>query len=720
MFMPIFSAHFSPRFFAHVLAMTALILLPSLSPAGEIDIQADDVHYDAEQKSYIAIGAVTISRDGRMLLAEQVRYNQDSGMINALGNVQLRTIDGTILYADEMRIDDTLTREKAKNFRIKTSQGTRIAANSLTKTDDTARYFQDFVYTPCLPCKEDPTAPPAWQVSAKEAEHNLESKDYILRDAVIRVGGWPVFYTPYFSHPDSSVKRRTGFLQPTYGQTEKLGQYVITPYFVDLGSDKNLLITPTTTEFDGSVVALDYGQALNTGTLSAKTSYGEMDLPEEQGKQAVGHYDFTLTMRPQSHVAFGGNIRHVSNPGYLEKLPVTSSKFGLLYDSHAYWRQYGTQNPRNRIATKAVSYRDYRTSVDVDEAPSLVPEIQAQYYGDTDSYGGRLRYDFAAHHIRQKDVANTQNLSLGGGYQIGQILPYGIVADYNASLEGSLFRYSSNQTNLDSGTHTQLYPRLHGSWRLPYQRDFDGATGVFEPVASFSLSPLSVNSSTLPNQDSGVMGSNETLLFSSEKISGKTRRDDSTRLGLAAEYSHYWETGTIASLLLGRNFEFRAPSLHARDVAMKRLEKRDDDYIMRLRLQHRNSLFLENRMTFDNEDSHQLNSHGLEASWANMFSGFSPKLSYTFLRQDTIRNLAGQQQFTAGFSQRIGEFWTLSSDAHYDLNNIEDKFRNGTLRLGYDDECLKIFGFYTRDKSKSHYTEEEQIWGMTFQLKFGS
>ena len=706
--------------FACLPAIAALMLFwPATSKAGEIDIQADDVHYDAEQQNYIAVGDVVVSRNGSVLLAERIRYDQNTGIIHATGNVQLQTPDGSVLHSDEMRVDDTLVRENLSNFRAKTSGGARIAASTLTKTDETARHFEHFVYTPCIPCKDDPALPPTWQVKASEAEHNLESKDYILRNAVIELGGWPVFYTPYFSHPDATVKRRTGFLQPTYGQTESLGQYLITPYFVDIALDKNLLITPTATEDGGNVVAMDYTQAFDTGTLSAKASYGEVELLKDQGKDPAGHYEVQLSMQPQKHIQLGARIRHVSNPGYLSKLPVSSSRFGDLYNSHAYWRQYGADNPRNRIEAKAVSYRDHRSSVDVDKAPFLVPEVGGQYYAKTDSYGGRFRYDFSVRHIQQEDIANTQSLSIGTDYKIGQILPYGIIADYHAGIEGSLFRYQSDKAGLKSDSHAQLYPRLHGSWRLPYQRSFDDAVGVFEPIASFSLSPFSVNDGDLPNQDSGVLVSNETLLFSSEKISGKTRRDDSTRLSLAVEYNHYWETGTIASLLLGRNFEFRAASLSNKDIAMKRFEERDDDYIMRARLRHTNGMFFENRTTFDN-DRHRINSHELETSWANMLPGFSPTLNYIVQRKDTERKLEGTHQFTAGFTQEIGEFWSLTGKTHYDLDNAQDKFRNGSLRLVYDDECLKIFGFYKRDKSKSQYTEEEQIWGMTLQLKFGA
>ena len=41
-------------------------------------------------------------------------------------------------------------------------------------------------------------------------------------------------YTPYLSHSDPTVERRTGFLIPTYGSDTDLGQFISTPYYINI------------------------------------------------------------------------------------------------------------------------------------------------------------------------------------------------------------------------------------------------------------------------------------------------------------------------------------------------------------------------------------------------------------------------------------------------------------------------------------------------------
>ena len=55
----------------------------------------------------------------------------------------------------------------------------------------------------------------------------------------------PVLYFPKFFHPDPSVKRRSGFLQPQFNNSETLGSSLYIPYFKTLGPDKDLTFKPT-------------------------------------------------------------------------------------------------------------------------------------------------------------------------------------------------------------------------------------------------------------------------------------------------------------------------------------------------------------------------------------------------------------------------------------------------------------------------------------------
>ena len=92
------------------------------------------------------------------------------------------------------------------------SDRSRLAANAARRTNGNRTDMRRGVYSPCDLCKDDPTAPPAWQLKARQITDDKELKQLEFRDAIMEIDGWPVFYTPYMSAPDPSVKRASGFL----------------------------------------------------------------------------------------------------------------------------------------------------------------------------------------------------------------------------------------------------------------------------------------------------------------------------------------------------------------------------------------------------------------------------------------------------------------------------------------------------------------------------
>ena len=47
-------------------------------------------------------------------------------------------------------------------------------------------------------------------------KHDRKKKTIFYNNAVIKVYDIPIFYTPYLSHPDPSVDRRSGFLPQVF------------------------------------------------------------------------------------------------------------------------------------------------------------------------------------------------------------------------------------------------------------------------------------------------------------------------------------------------------------------------------------------------------------------------------------------------------------------------------------------------------------------------
>jgi LPS-assembly protein len=93
-------------------------------------------------------------------------------------------------------------------------------------------------------CKINDDCPP-WSIKAEEIIHDKIKKDMIYKNAILKIYDIPVLYFPRFFHPDPSVKRRSGFLQPQFNNSETLGSSLFVPYFKTLGHNKDLTIKPT-------------------------------------------------------------------------------------------------------------------------------------------------------------------------------------------------------------------------------------------------------------------------------------------------------------------------------------------------------------------------------------------------------------------------------------------------------------------------------------------
>jgi LPS-assembly protein len=92
-------------------------------------------------------------------------------------------------------------------------------------------------------CKKTDNCPP-WVLNAEKIEHNKVKKTINYKNALLKLYDVPVFYFPRFFHPDPTVKRQSGFLMPTFSQSNNLGNYVSIPYFNALSKSSDLTFSP--------------------------------------------------------------------------------------------------------------------------------------------------------------------------------------------------------------------------------------------------------------------------------------------------------------------------------------------------------------------------------------------------------------------------------------------------------------------------------------------
>src|SRR5262249_15718520 len=114
-------------------------------------------------------------------------------------------------------------------------------------------------------------------------------------DAKLEFFGVPFLYMPYFSAPDPTVKRKSGFLVPTYSTSTVYGAGVSVPYYWALAPDYDLTVTPMITSRQGPLLQAEWRQRLgNSGQTVRATGIFQLekDVFLNGGLPTPGYRDF--------------------------------------------------------------------------------------------------------------------------------------------------------------------------------------------------------------------------------------------------------------------------------------------------------------------------------------------------------------------------------------------------------------------------------------------
>ncbi len=197
-----------------MLAMGPASLHASDLPSGDapVDLAADELIYAQDGNVVTATGNVEITQAGYVLLADQVEYHQDADRMLAVGNVSLLQLGGNVLFADEIELSDQMRNGFIKSVRLLLSDQSRMAAREGERRNGQVMELHKVLYSPCRICDDEPEKAPLWQIKAGQVTHDQEKKTISYRNAFLELWGVPVAYSPYFSHPDPSVKRKSGFI----------------------------------------------------------------------------------------------------------------------------------------------------------------------------------------------------------------------------------------------------------------------------------------------------------------------------------------------------------------------------------------------------------------------------------------------------------------------------------------------------------------------------
>lgn len=230
-----------------------------------LDINADEVNLALDHISVFS-GDVKVTHNGQVLTTDRATYNKETGLVTARGNVVSRD-DSLRLEADSGTWSVGNEQGSANNadYFLRES-GARGHASVIKRKGDVRTDLFDASYTTC------PESSDAWQLQAKTVNLNHETAIGTARNVTLKLGGWPVLFTPYLSLPLDDA-RKSGLLAPTIGNSNKTGFDLRTPYYWNISPNHDATIAPRWMSERGLMLEGEYRYLFSSNRGSLKGAF---------------------------------------------------------------------------------------------------------------------------------------------------------------------------------------------------------------------------------------------------------------------------------------------------------------------------------------------------------------------------------------------------------------------------------------------------------------
>ena len=211
----------------------------------EIKIIADELFINEKDNVIKAAGnAIAASERGQKIRSDELVYYNITNEIISTGSVVVNDEFGNTYFATKILSDGETDSIQGSSVSVRLNDGSRAVGSTLKKSNDIT-VINDAEYTPCIEERYLIKNCPGWKLKSKKIYQNHNTKTIHYDHAKIELFNIPVFYLPYFSHPDPSVKKRSGLLMPTVETDSQLGDIFSIPIFYNIQNNKDLTFTPT-------------------------------------------------------------------------------------------------------------------------------------------------------------------------------------------------------------------------------------------------------------------------------------------------------------------------------------------------------------------------------------------------------------------------------------------------------------------------------------------
>lgn len=265
--------------------------------------------FENEISSYF--GNVEIKRADQQMFSNAANYDSVTGKLDAQGDVYYSDDDLSVhtdsatfdLANDQVKLHDVLF--------IAPSAPLRGHAGAVQRESKTISHYQDVAYTSC------PTGNQDWVVHASDLKIDKEDGRGSAKNTWLEFKGVPVFYSPYLGFPTDS-RRSSGFLAPSFGNTQRAGFNISTPYYFNIAPNYDATFRPRYLTKRGILLA-------GESRYLTDDSHGQVNievLPSDYLRENKSRYfgSFKNTTRFNEKIHANVDLNFVSDKNYFAEL----------------------------------------------------------------------------------------------------------------------------------------------------------------------------------------------------------------------------------------------------------------------------------------------------------------------------------------------------------------------------------------------------------------
>ena len=344
-------------------------------------------------------------------------------------------------------------------------------------------------------CKIQDGKCPPWKIKAKKIKHNKNKKQLIYDHAVLEVYDIPIFYYPKFFHPDPTVKRQSGFLQPRLNNSKILGSSIYLPYYKVINVNKDYTFKPTIFDKDMLMLQNEYREV-------NKNSEFEIDYAFINGfkssitkkTSSISHlfaklkWDLNLDEYLSSDINI--NIEKVNNDTYLKIFDNNLTETALKPKDSNNLTSEIKLNLNNENINFNAGFKSYENlQLKIDRYQYILPYYNFSKNLSSNFFNGSINFKTTGNN----NLKNTNNLRtniindlnyLGNNY----IFSTGLKNNFNIYLK-NLNAIGKNDTEYKSSPSSELMSIFELSSELPLEKNDNKNLMKLTPKISLRSNP---------------------------------------------------------------------------------------------------------------------------------------------------------------------------------------------------------------------------------------